>query len=134
MALWSRRISLEWPLRLGLGLTYLYSGYSLVAHPTSWYWAVFSMPQGLQDVIGRIGIDTYLRIQGSVELFLAAVFLLWFLPRFLLRLAAFLATLQMVGILLLVGVRGDTFRDIAILGAATALFLSSLRPSALRTL
>lgn len=128
-----RRISPEWPLRIGLGFTYLYSGLDLFRHPSGWLWAIIRLPEGIRNVIARIGEETFLRTQGLVELTLAALFLIWFLPRSFLRFGAFISMIQMAAIIALVGIRGETFRDIAILGGALSLFLFSFRPSIFRS-
>ena len=112
----------EWSLRLGLACTYLYSGLDLVRHPTAWYWALRPLPDFFQSLINSIGIDRYLQLQGASELVFAAVFLAWFLPSKIVRVFAALAALEMLAILLMVGINGETFRDIGILGAATGLF------------
>lgn len=113
----------EIALRLGLGCMFLYSGLDLLRHPTGWYWAVRPLPQFIQNLIdASVGIDSYLRMQGVVELVFAAVFFAWFLPRWIVKIVSLLVALEMATILLLVGVSGDTFRDIGLLGAATALF------------
>ena len=116
----SQKIS-EWFLRLGLAGTYLYSGYDLFMHPSAWHWAIRPLPEFIQGIINSFGIDQYLRIQGASELFFALLFLLWFLPRPIVRIVTLLAALEMASILLFVGIGGDTFRDIGLLGAALAL-------------
>lgn len=122
-----QKINPEWPLRLGLGGMFIYSGYDLFMHPTGWYWAIYPLPQGIQNTIDSIGIDAYLQFQGILELVLAFLLLAWFLPRWTLTIASFMVILEMAFILLFVGVRADTFRDIGLLGAAIALFFFSLR-------
>lgn len=113
----------EWALRLGLGFLFLYSGLDLLRHPTGWYWAVRPLPAAIQSIINNsIGIDQYLRMQGIGELIFAAVFFGWFLPRWIVKIVSLLVALEMAAILLLVGISGDTFRDIGLLGAALALF------------
>lgn len=119
-----QKIKPEIPLRLGLGFMYLFSAYDIWTHPTAWYWALRPLPQFAQFFIyNQIGIDNYLRIQAVGELTLAALFLLWFLPRRVVQFAAGLAALEMFLILLFVGIDAITFRDIGLLGAAAALFL-----------
>ena len=86
-------------------------------------WALRPLPAAIQSMItNSIGIDRYLRMQGIGELIFAAVFLGWFMPRQIVKLISLLVALEMAGILLLVGVGGDTFRDIGLLGGALALF------------
>lgn len=110
-------------LRLGLGGMFLYSGFDLLRHPAGWYWAVRPLPWVIQNAINNwIGIDQYLRAQGIVELVFALMFFAWFLPRRMVKTVSLLVSFEMATILLLVGVGGDTFRDIGVLGAATALF------------
>lgn len=113
----------EWALRLGFGFLFLYSGLDLLRHPTGWYWAVRPLPWVIQNLINTsIGIDQYLRMQGVVELIFAFVFFAWFLPQWIVKAVSLLVAIEMAAILLLVGVSGDTFRDIGLLGAALALF------------
>ena len=113
----------EWTLRLGFGFLFLYSGLDLLRHPTGWYWAVRPLPAAIQNLINTsIGIDQYLRMQGIGELIFAVVFFAWFLPRRIVKIVSLLVALEMAAILLLVGVGGDTLRDIGLLGAALARF------------
>lgn len=118
----------EWPLRLGLGAMFLYSGYDILIHPTGWYWAVRGLPLFVQNIINTIGIDIYLILQGASEVFFALVFLLWIWPR-LTRTIALLAAIEMALILLMVGVDSITFRDFGPLGAAAGLFFLLRQPS-----
>lgn len=117
----------EWMLRLGLGLTFVYSGFDIWRHPTAWRWAIQPLPQFLRELISQIGVERYLRVQAAAELAFAFVFFAWFLPRRFLRVATFLTVVEMAAILWLVGIRGDTFRDIGLLGAALALLAFSYR-------
>lgn len=111
----------EWPLRLGLGLMYVYSGISLLRQPLDWQGF---LPMWFSDAVVRfLPLATYLAIQGAGELVLAAAFLAWFLPRGLVRIAAGLAALEMLGILVLTGIDLITFRDVGLLGGALALFI-----------
>lgn len=113
----------EWALRLGFGFMFLYSGFDLLRHPTGWYWAIRPLPQFIQNLIDvSVGIDSYLRIQGIAEIVFALVLLGWFLPRWIVQIVSLLVALEIAAILLLVGISGDTFRDIGLLGAALALF------------
>lgn len=119
-----QKISAEWPLRLGLGLMYLYSGIDLIRHPTAWHWAVRPLPVAIQDFITtRVGINQYLVLQGIGELVLAFFLIAWFLPRIFPFVAALLTVIEMALITVLVGVDTVTFRDVGLLGAAIALFL-----------
>lgn len=110
-----------WALRLGLAAMFGYSGIDILLHPTAWYWAVRGLPLFIQNIIGGVGVDTYLMLQGASEVFFALVFLLWVWPR-LTRVVALLATIEMAAILLMVGVDAVTFRDFGPLGAAIGLF------------
>lgn len=122
------KISPLWPLRLGLGFMFLYSGYDIFVHPKSWYWAVRPLPQAVQVIINnQIGIDTYLKFQAGGEILLGIIFLAWFLPRWTLILAVLLASLEMALILLFVGIDPVTFRDLGVLGAALALLILTMR-------
>lgn len=113
-----QRISAEWPLRLGLGAMYLYSGYDLIVNPRHWYGFV---PQWFSRGVTQIApIDTYLTIQGVGELLVAFLFLVWFLPRWGVKLAAVLSMFEMALILIFVGVDPITFRDVGLLGAAVS--------------
>ena len=125
----------EVPLRVGLGLMYIYSGIDLVRHPTGWKWAITSLPQGLQDLIASLplslqnltntasGWEAFLKLQGIGELIIAAILLFWFLPKWTLKLVAFVITVEMAMILWLVDINLSTFRDIGLLGAGAALLL-----------
>lgn len=110
-------------LRLGLGLTYLYSGYDILVHPTAWIWAITSLPQFLKDIIAVVGFENFLRIQGAGELLFAFVFLAWFIPGGIVKWAALFTAMEMALILLLVGIDPITFRDFGLLGAASALLV-----------
>src|SRR3989344_1446153 len=97
----------QWALRLGLGLMYLYSGIDLFRHPTAWHWA---LPMWLRDIITQF------------------IFLCWVMPKVIVKFAALISLLEMLGILILAffpfsGANfAITFRDIGLLGASTALF------------
>lgn len=108
------------PLRVGLGLMFLYSGYDLIANPFHWYGFV---PQWFSRfVTPLVPMEQYLRLQGTGEIILGLLLLAWFLPPWIARLAAAAAAAEMLGILLFVGLDPITFRDIGLLGAAVALF------------
>lgn len=116
-----RRISPEWPLRIGLGLMYVYSGAGLIRNPTDW---IGFLPQWFASIISVfLPLDLYLAIQGAVEIVIAVIFFVWFLPRRLVRLAALAAAIEMAGIIFLAGVDLVTFRDLGLLGGALALLL-----------
>lgn len=120
----------EWPLRLGLGLMYAYSGFSLIRQPLDWQG--FLPPWFAAFVGGVMPLETYLAIQGAGEILLALVFLAWFLPRRLVLAAAVVAALEIAGILLFTGIDLITFRDLGLLGAALALALLAGQPAAPR--
>ncbi len=112
-----------WPLRIGLGLMYLYSGIGFLHNPLDWQGF---LPTGFAAVVERvIPLSAYLAFQGIGELALAAVFLGWFLPLMAVRIAAVAAALEFTGILFLTGLDLVTFRDIGLLGAALTLALQS---------
>ncbi len=116
-----QQISPVWPLRLGLGLMYLYSGYDLIAYPHHWYGFV---PRWFaQALSSMMPLAQYLRLQGAGEIALGLALLGWFLPVTMVRTAAALAALEMAMILLFVGIDPITFRDIGLFGAAAGLFL-----------
>ena len=116
-----RKIKPETFLRLGLGAMFAYSGYDIFTHPTAWHWAIIRMPQFLQEPIRQLGEVNYLKFQGAGELIVAFLFLAWFVPRRIVKWVAALVSLEMILILWLVGVTGETFRDFGVLGAALAL-------------
>ena len=120
------KISPEWSLRVGIGIMYLHSGFDILFHPTAWHWA---LPYWLQQMIGAVmPIDTYLRVQGAIELAMAFFLLAWFLKKdTLVQYIALLSTLEMAAILFLAFVPWNeanfsiTFRDIGLLGGSLAL-------------
>ncbi|MBI4135986.1 MAG: hypothetical protein HY481_00335 [Candidatus Vogelbacteria bacterium] len=116
------RLKPEFALRLSLAVMYIYSGYSLVTSPTSWTQFV---PFGFKEWLAKINfpVAAFVQVQGAVELAIAAVFLLWFLPRRLVKWLAFIAALEMALILIFGRIDLVTFRDIGLLGAFLALFL-----------
>lgn len=117
-------------LRITLGLMYLYSGIDIVRHPTGWYWAIRPLPAFIQYIINnQIGIDNYLLMQGAGEILLAIFFIVWFLPRIILKSAALFSTIEIAAILLFVGIDAVTFRDIGLLGGALALFIMACSDS-----
>lgn len=122
-----RKSNPEWPLRLGLGAMYLYSGYDLFVNPRHWYGFV---PQWFsRAIVPEVfpSIDSYLKLQGAGEFLVGLVFLAWFLRRRWVRAAAFLAVVEMALILVFTGVDPITFRDIGLLGAAFALLVITAR-------
>lgn len=110
-----------WPLRIGLGLMYVYSGLSLIRQPL--HWQGF-LPPWFADFVSRfLPLPTYLTIQGMGELALAAIFLLPFVPFAVARIAAVAAAMEFAGVLAFTGLDLVTFRDIGLFGAAVALAL-----------
>jgi hypothetical protein len=117
------RIRTEWPLRLGCGFVNLYSGFFLLTNPIRYYKYV---PDWLSHVANAVtSLDAYLRLQGIGEMMIAICLLGWFFPRWCVRVAAMLFTVQMTVILIFAGVDGVTFRNIGLVGAALALLISS---------
>ncbi len=117
------KISPEWPLRVGLAATYLYSGWDILLHPTSWTRFV---PGWFTDLVTPfMPLETYLRLQAGIELILAIALLLWFLKPSLLKYVALLGGIEMAGILFLgsSGIDLITFRDLGLLGGFATLFL-----------
>lgn len=120
-----KKINLEWPLRLGLGIMYLYSGYDLMLNPKAWIWAV---PGWFSKIVTFfMPLDSYLRLQGAGEFIIGILFLVWFLDRRWLKIVSILAVIELAGILVFTGIGPITFRDIGLLGAAIALFLLTLK-------
>lgn len=114
-----KTISPEWFLRIGLGIMYLYSGFSLFTEPLNWQGFI---PLWLLKFLGNFAdTEVFLKIQGIGELFLALFFLAWFIDKRLTKAAAYLAAGEMALIIALVGIDLITFRDIGLLGAALAL-------------
>lgn len=122
----AKRISPEWSLRIGIGVMYLYSGFDLILHPKAWTWA---LPYWTKQMItALIPIETYLQIQGGVEILMALCLLAWFLNTHrLIKYVALLSTLEMAAILILAFLPWNpnnfliTFRDIGLLGGSLAL-------------
>ena len=118
-----RKLNVEWALRLSLGAMYLYSGIDIVRHPNAWTWAIRSLPTFINEPISRFGVEKFLNIQGATEIIFGAILVLWFMPRFLVKLTGLASSLEMILIVLLVGVDAITFRDIGLIGPGLALFL-----------
>jgi hypothetical protein len=116
-------IRTEWPLRLGCGLVNLYAGFFLLTDPVRFYKYVPGWLSRVANVMASV--DAYLRLQGIAEIIIALCLLGWFFPRWCVRVASTLLTLEMMLILLFVGVNDVTFRNIGILGTALALLISS---------
>jgi len=120
-----QKIRPEWALRLGLGLMYLYSGTDLFYNPDTW---VGFLPRWFSDfVTGIMSLEAYLRFQGIGEFIIGLLFLAWFSGTWGVRIAAILASLEMVFILIFVGIDPITFRDIGLLGAALALVIITFK-------
>ena len=117
------QIKPEVPIRIGLGLTYLYSGIDILRHPSAWHWAIRALPEFVRGSIDAIGVDSFLIFQGSLELIFGLVFLSWFLPKPLVKWLAIITALEMLFILFFTGLDSITFRDMGIMGGALALFL-----------
>ncbi|MBI2055641.1 MAG: hypothetical protein HYT42_01985 [Candidatus Sungbacteria bacterium] len=124
----AKRVNPEWPLRIGLGLMYVYSGLGFIRNPFDWQGF---LPQWfLERVQAFAPVETYLRFQGIAELAIAFLMLGWFLPRSCVRLAALAAVLEFLFILIFVPIDLVTFRDIGLLGGALSLLLLSRREAA----
>ena len=116
------RIDPAWPLRLGCGCVNLYAGFFLLTDPARFYiYVPVWLSRGASAVAS---VDAYLRLQGIGELMIAIGLLGWFFPRWCVRVAAMLFTVQMTVILIFAGVDGVTFRNIGLVGAALALLIS----------
>ena len=109
-------------LRLSLAITYFYSGWSLLTSPTSWTQFV---PLWLKEILANFNfpVAVFVQVQGAVEMLLALIFILWFMPRNLVRYAALFAALEMALILIFTGIDLTTFRDIGLLGLSLGIFL-----------
>ena len=115
------------PLRLGLGVMYVYSGIDLIRNPDNW---IAFIPGWLMDALTPfIALETFLRVQGVAELVFAFVFLALFLPNGLVRIIALCSALEMLSILALTGVDLITFRDFGLLGASVTLILLLAPPA-----
>lgn len=126
------KIRPEWPLRLGLGLMYLYSGYGLFSDPVSW---IGFVPAWFADTVSAVmPVEMYLLIQGVGEFVVGLLFLAWFsgppTGGWGIRIASLYASLSLLFIIVFVGVDLITFRDVGLLGAAAALLIISWRPAA----
>jgi len=117
------RIRIEWPLRIGCGGVNLYAGFFLLTDPARFYKYIPGwLSHGAEAVAS---VDVYLRLQGIGELMIALGLLGWFVPRWCVRVASALLTVEMMLILLCVGVDAVTFRNVGLLGAALSLLISS---------
>lgn len=119
-----KKINPAWALRIGLGITYLYSGYDLFYHPASWIWAV---PTWYAHAVTSVfSLEAYLRFQGVAELIIGFLFIAWFSGKRGAQVGAVFAIVEFLFILIFVGVNQITFRDIGLLGAALALLIMTL--------
>lgn len=108
-------------LRAGLGAMFFYSGFTLIARPEFWYWAVKALPDFIEKAVEAVGLDTFLRVQGVVEFLVGLMLLAWFLPKKIVRFAAAIVSIEMFLIVIFVGIDSVTFRDLGLLGATLAL-------------
>ena len=107
---------------MGCGCVNLYAGFFLLTDPARFYPHV---PGWLSRVANAVAsVDVYLRLQGIGEVMIAIGLLGWFFPRWCVRVAATLLTVQMTLILIFSGVDAVTFRNIGLVGAALALLIS----------
>ena len=74
-----------------------------------------------------MSVESYLRLQGVGEFIIGLLFLAWFSGKLGVKIATVLATLEMALIVLVVGIDPITFRDIGLLGAASALLILSFQ-------
>src|SRR3989344_5532302 len=116
-----QKIKPEWPLRLGLGLMYLYSGIDLIMNPKGWTWGLPYWYK--QMVLAVMPVESYLRFQGAVELLMAFLLLSFFFPKKVALAVAAVSSLEFLFILLFAPQFSITFRDIGLLGAALALLI-----------
>lgn len=117
---------IEWPIRIGTGIMYLYSGFDLFLHPNAWKWAI---PPWLDEIISSVvAINTYIKFQGLVEIVIALMLFAWFLKPVIVKYVALISALEMAAIILLAflpfkeSVFFIVFRDIGVLGGSLALY------------
>ena len=122
-----KKISPEWVLRIGLGLTYLYSGVGLFNQPA--LWRSFLPIWYAKFVAVVLPVETYLRLQGVVEVVLGFLFLAWLSGKWGVKIASAYMMLEMAFILIFVGIDLITFRDIGLLAAAATLLLITSFPA-----
>jgi len=120
-----KKLNPEWPLRLGLGLMYLYSSYDIFYHIQNWKGYIPSWFFHLVTPI--MPLDLYLKLQAVGEFMIALLFLAWFSGTRGVRIAALFSSIEMVAILLMVGIDNIVFRDIGLLGASVALLIISFQ-------
>ena len=119
-----KAISPQWPLRIGLGLVYCFSGYSILTNTLAWMGFV---PTWFSSMLSPLSLNTFLQAQGGGELLMGLLLLVWFTPRWLVRAVAVAGMIEMIGILVFVGIDMVTFRDMGLLGAMASLYLLSLK-------
>lgn len=119
----SGKINPEWALRLGLGLTFLYSGSSLFANPEQWLGFVPGWFARAVEALIQVGF--YLRLQGIAEITIGFLLIAWFFGKWGLRIGAFFASVELALIIIFTGLDAITFRDIGLLGAAISLLMTS---------
>lgn len=117
------KIQPQWPLRLGLGLMYFYSGSQLLSQPS--LWRSFLPVWYAEFVAGIMPIETYLRLQGVTEIVMGLLFFTWFSGKWGVRIASSFLALEMAFVLIFTGVNLITFRDIGLLAAAFTLLIMS---------
>lgn len=117
-----QKLNAEWAIRLSLGAMYIYSGVDILQNPKNWTFAIYDLPMFLQNPIVSFGVGRFLHTLGIVEILLAVIFLLWFMPRPVVKYAGLVSAIEMVLIVLFVGVSLMTFRDIGLIGPGLALF------------
>lgn len=114
-----RAIKIEWILRISLGLMYLYSGADLIMHPKSWTWAVpWWFPKFITPFVP---LDTYLQLQGGVEVLMALIFLILFIKGRIIFAVAIFSSFELLFIMLFVPQFATVFRDLGAFGASVAL-------------
>ena len=120
------KLNPEWALRLGIGFMYFYSAYDIFYNTEQWKSYI---PSWMFHFLFNIGIPLalYLKLQAVGELALGLLFIAWFSGKWGLRIASILATIEMAGILLFVGIDRITFRDIGLLGAGIALVIMAFQ-------
>ena len=112
-----KKLTPEFVLRIGVGLTFLYAGLHVAFDPTSW---IGFVPHWLGTIINPY---LFLTIHGIVEIILGALIL----SGFFIPIASLLAFLDLFSILVFYGVDDTTFRDFGLMMAVLALFLLSRR-------
>lgn len=110
-------------LRLGLGLTFLWSGYNHYTNPENWIGFLEQFPSWILDPIAPYAtLEQLLLGQGILEMIFGLIFILWFIPHGIVKLVSFIVVLELAFILWLIGIDSVTFRDIGLLGASLAVF------------